>query len=202
MIMWAGVPLLPLLLLSETLAAATHRLTALERAREHSRRPSNDVDDSQPTSDTGSLTSPLTWWWNNVDSFLSHYPPVDSPLTEPGFFNDIRLAFSLSTGPPTIPYNLNDSRTLYPRDQQVLRTKCRVVSTLPHQEWDGDVPNYTPTGSDGQPLPTQTIGDGHGGGGSEVIAVTSMCGSIGPGATGEFLVLNALLQIVDGPLPF
>jgi hypothetical protein len=190
--MWAGVLLLPLLLLSETLAAATHRLTALDRAREHSRRPSYDVDDPQPTGDTGSLTSPLTWWWNNVDNFLSHYSSVDSPLPEPGFFNDIRLAFSLSTGPPTTQHNLNNSHTLYPRDQQILRTKCRIVSTLPHQEWNGDVPNYTPTGSDGQPLPTQTIGDGHGGGGSEVIAVTSMCGNIGPGATGEFLIANGI----------
>jgi hypothetical protein len=197
--MWRGVLLLPLLLLRETLAATTHRLTTLERAKEHSRRPSYDADDSRPTSDTGSLPSPLTWWWNNVDNFLSHYPPVDSPLTEPGFFNDIRLAFSPSTRPIKTPYNHNNSRTLYPRDQQVLRTKCRVVSTIPHQEWDGDTPNYTPTGSDGRPLPTQTIGDGHGGGGSEVIAVTSMCGNIGPGATGESLCLMAVLQIAYLP---
>jgi len=179
------VLLLPLLLVSETLAAATHRMTTLERLKEHIRHPISNEDDLQPTGDMDSLTSPLTRWWNNVDSLFSRHPPLESSLTEPGFFNDLRLAFTLSTDPVTTQHGLKN-QGLSPRAQQVLKTMCRLKSTIYDDGWDdGDVPNYVPTDSDGQPLPTQTIGDGHGGGGSEIIAVTSMCGNIGPGATGE-----------------
>jgi len=45
------------------------------------------------------------------------------------------------------------------------------------------LPGMTPTDSNGRPLPTQTVSDGHGGNGHETIAVTQPCGNITVGAT-------------------
>ncbi|KIM24870.1 glycoside hydrolase family 23 protein [Serendipita vermifera MAFF 305830] len=179
--MWRGVLLLPLLVLSETLAAADHRLTALERSREHARHNTNDVYEQKHENNEASTTSAnngLTRWWSTVDSLLAEYSPVDS-----GLLYDLRLAF----GPVPPQYerstrSSSNSGGLYPRDQRVLKTKCRVKPPTPHHGDDG-IPNYTPTDSAGHPLPTQTIGDGHGGGGREIIAVTTPCGSIPVGAT-------------------
>lgn len=179
--MWRGVLLLPLLLLSETLATADHRSTVLDRSREHSRHVSNNEPKPQQagSESTSRTSSPLSRWWTTVDNLFE-----GTSLAETGFFNDLRLTF----GSNTPLYNINNRRrSLHPRDQQVLKTKCHVRPTIPSTPptGNGDVPNYTPTDSDGRPLPTQSIGDGHGGGGSEIIAVTSMCGNIAPGATGE-----------------
>lgn len=136
--------------------------------------------------------SPVSLLWHSLGSFLSKHLPGDISSADPGFFNDLRIAFNTSHPhiAPTRTHKddvcqLENQGSLFPRDQQVLQTKCRVKSTRPHQEWDGDVPNYTPTDSNGRPLPTQTIGDGHGGYGQEVISVTTMCGSISPGANGK-----------------
>jgi hypothetical protein len=139
------------------------------------------------------LYSPVSLFWHGFTSFISNHLPGDVSSAEPSFFNDLRIAFNLSHPnvgtkiDPTKTCQLDKREYLYPRDQQVLKTKCRVQSTLPDEEWNNGIPNYTPTGADGRPLPTQTIGDGHGGYGQEIIAVTSMCGNIPPGAAGKRL---------------
>jgi hypothetical protein len=205
--MWRGAFVLPFFLLCETLATANERYEALDPSWDR------DCQNSTASSSQGPVSSPSSsssaYWWTSLAAALTNYLPGDTSTGEQGFFNDLRLAFNI---PPPLPPatrdedddeehedydNYNDKcmltrrDTLYARDQQVLKTKCRVVNTHDtHGYIPGHNPNYTPTGTDGQPLPTQTIGDGHGGGGSEVIAVTSTCGNQRNGATG---MLNLLL---------
>lgn len=133
-------------------------------------------------------------WWPHLLSTVSELLPTDSSSR---FINDLRLALA------PIPHDDQDdfiSQNFTKRDlsQQVF-TRCRVRSTFqPNDASDGPeatrtlTPNYTPTGSDGQPLPTQTIGDGHGGYGQEIIAVTAPCGDIPVNASGkEFVFIDA-----------
>ncbi|CAG7849026.1 SubName: Full=Related to glycoside hydrolase family 23 protein-Laccaria bicolor {ECO:0000313/EMBL:CCA67359.1} [Serendipita indica DSM 11827] len=128
-------------------------------------------------------------WWSKLSEFLLLHLPGDAYSDEQGFFNDLQLA--LNTVPPSRADDLDPDELcsprhqLFPRDQQVLKTKCRVKPVHYHPGWNGDIPNYTPTDSNGNPLPTQTIGDGHGGFGQEIIGVNTRCpyNNVGPGAT-------------------
>lgn len=187
--MWRATLLLPLLLLGDVLATADDRLGVPSVTRTEASAGAATVDAPGEV-----VYSPVSLFWDSLTSFISNHLPGDISSPDPSFFNDLRVAFNFShTNIGTKVNRTDDDETcqlekreyLYLRDQQVLKTKCRVQSTLPQDEWDGGVPNYTPTGPDGRPLPTQTIGDGHGGYGQEVISVTSMCGSIPPGATGQ-----------------
>lgn len=199
--MWRGAFLLPFFLLCETLVTANERYEALNPSWDRDCENSTALPSpGRPVSVPSSARSPsLSYWWTSIASTLTNYLPGDTSTGEAGFFNDLRLAFSI---PPATHneedadeehedyYDSNDTcmltrrNTLYARDQQVLKTKCRVVNIhSTHGYIPGHTPNYTPTGSDGQPLPTQTIGDGHGGGGRETIAVNSTCGNLRNGAT-------------------
>jgi hypothetical protein len=187
--MWRAALLLPLLQLSNVLATADDRLGTPSVTRTE---PSASAATLEAPREL--LYSPVSLFWHSLASFISNRLPGDASSAEPSFFNDLRIAFNLShpnIGTEVEPSDddetcqLEKREYIYIRDQQVLKTKCRVQSTLPQEEWNGGIPNYTPTGPDGRPLPTQTIGDGHGGYGQEVISVTSMCGNINPGATGK-----------------
>jgi hypothetical protein len=205
--MWRRVQLLPLLLLSEAFIVASRRLEPgiAELNWNSSSSPSPCAND-MPLADSITSYSPISLWWKSLGSILLQHLPGDESSGEPGFFNDLRIAFNTVHPTPNVPTrsrapvgSSTDSADetefcddhfyhspLYRRDQQVLKTKCRVKPTRPDQTWDGNgIPNYTPTDSNGNPLPTQTIGDGHGGGGQEIISVQSKCNGRGSGATGE-----------------
>ncbi|KAG8825753.1 hypothetical protein FRC19_010597 [Serendipita sp. 401] len=175
--MWTRLCLLPLVLVAETFAAINDHLETPEYLFPNK---SCDIDGSGRPEDL--LTTTL--WWQSFGGFLARNLPGDPSRVEPGFLNDLRIALNISIPPtPTTQHDSYERRQLSKREQKVLKTKCRVRPIHRHQDWDDSTPNYTPTDSLGHPLPTQTMGDGHGGGGSEVIAVTAMCGNIPPGAT-------------------
>lgn len=187
-----GALLLPLFLLCQTIEAINARREHQSSFRE------DDCGSITTLKSSGELPyTPTTPFWLSLGQFLSKHLPGDASSTESGFFNDLQLALN----PPIAGLGQDrrddleeeeDSCTLerrtvlYPRDQRILKTKCRIKPTQPHSGWDDDeIPNYTPTDSEGHPLPTQTIGDGHGGYGQEIIAVKTLCnGHIPPNATG------------------
>ena len=83
-------------------------------------------------------------------------------------------------------------------------TKCKVQSSgLGSSNGNGSkptsttLPGMTPTDSNGRPLPTQTVSDGHGGNGHETIAVTQPCGNITVGATSKGIHIVCSI-IADG----
>jgi len=183
--------LLPLLLISEI-------AVALEYSQETSaifQRPCEDAHSGLVPPEIDAADSFADPWWSQI---LGYIPPFYSKTSSNNLIDDLRLAFLGST--PSYVYSSADDAdqcTLQKRamlvdtsniDPQRVLTRCKVRQKPgPHRSGEGASstvnPNYTPTGTDGRPLPTQTIGDGHGGSGSEIIAVTTKCGDITVGAT-------------------
>ncbi|PVF96645.1 hypothetical protein CPB86DRAFT_761669 [Serendipita vermifera] len=184
--MWRGVQLLPLLLLSEAFIVASGRVESGSPELNWNSS-SSACAKNIPLADSTTSYSPISLWWKSLGSILLQHLPGDESSREPSFFNDLRIAFNIAhptSNAPTRPGTHFYHSPLYRRDQKILKTKCRVKPLHPGEGWDGTgIPNYTPTDSNGNPLPTQTIGDGHGGGGQEVIAVRSTCNGRGTGAT-------------------
>jgi len=171
----------------------------------------------QSDDDPSTLSSALAVWGDRLFSLLD---PTDPELPRGrlrAFANDLHLAFVArrhAAWPPSHKRRKPhfDSELLKRADSQKV-TKCKVQSSgqgSPN-EGDGDgskptsttLPGMTPTDSNGRPLPTQTVSEGHGGGGRETIAITQPCGNIPVGASSEefhitcITIANGLTLVVD-----
>jgi hypothetical protein len=149
---------------------------------------SDDVPSTSP--------STLAIWGERLLSVLD----PDDAGTHKGrlraFADDLHLAFAARRHAARPSHKQRkrhpDSGLLRRADVQKV-TKCRVQSNgLGSSHGHGDsepttttLPGMTPTDSDGKPLPTQTVSEGHGGSGRETIAITQPCGDINVGATGK-----------------
>jgi hypothetical protein len=152
----------------------------------------------QSDDDPSTLSSSLAVWSDRLFSLLD---PTDS---EPprgrlrAFANDLHLAFVARRHAAWPSHKRRkphfDSELLRRADSQKV-IKCKVQSSGDGSPDGGDgdsskptsttLPGMTPTDSNGKPLPTQTVSEGHGGGGRETIAVTQPCGNIPVGASSE-----------------
>lgn len=138
-------------------------------------------------------SSQLTLWSGRLLNLLD--PDDQDPKGRlRAFADDLHLAFAArphAAGPSHKRRKRHpDSELLRRADAQKV-TKCKVQSSglgSSHGHDDSKptsttLPGMTPTDSNGRPLPTQTVSEGHGGGGRETIAVTQPCGSIPVGAS-------------------
>lgn len=152
-------------------------------------------------------SSQLAIW---SERLLSALDPIDrNPRRRlRAFADDLHLAFaarSHAAGP------LHKRRKRHP-DSELLRraneqkvVKCKVQSSGLGSSHGHDgseptsttLPGMTPTDSNGRPLPTQTVSEGHGGGGRETIAVTQPCGNIPVGASSTHYHITSS-AIADG----
>lgn len=147
-------------------------------------------------SDDDPSPSTLALWSERLFSLLD---PTDAePHTGRlrAFANDLHLAF-VARRHGTRPLHKHKRKrphldsSLHKRADSQKVTKCKVQGLGSHHGDDGSkptsttLPGMTPTDSDGRPLPTQTVSEGHGGGGHETIAITQPCGNIPVGATSK-----------------
>ena len=142
------------------------------------------------------LSSTFSVWSERLFSLLD--PNDAEPPTGRlrAFANDLHLAFVAprhATRPPHKQRKPHPNSGLLRRADSQWVTKCKVQSSgLGSSQGDDDpkststtLPGMTPTDSNGRPLPTQTVSEGHGGGGRETIAVTQPCGNIPVGASSK-----------------
>jgi hypothetical protein len=147
------------------------------------------ISDNGPST----LSSTLAVWSERLFSLLDPNGADPPKGRLRAFANDLHLAFVARqhTARPSHKWRWphSDSGLLKRADSQRV-IKCKVQSS----GRDGDdgskptsttLPGMTPTDSNGRPLPTQTVSEGHGGGGRETIAVTQPCGNIPVGASSK-----------------
>ena len=159
--------------------------------------------------DPSILSSTLAVWSERLFSFLDPHDAEPPRGRLHAFANDLHLAF-VARGHAARPSHKRrsphfDSELLRRADSQKV-IQCKVQSSglgSPHGGDDSKptsttLPGMTPTDSNGRPLPTQTVSEGHGGGGRETIAVTQPCGNIPVGASSKesHITCNA---IANGP---
>jgi hypothetical protein len=158
----------------------------------HSASSASPLLDQIPEDGLFTSSSPSVW----SERLLSLLDPNDGVHPKSrlrAFADDLHLAFAARPHPPPPLHKHgkrhSDSELLRRADSQKV-IKCKAQSGLgsSHDHDDSKptsttLPGMTPTDSNGRPLPTQTVSEGHGGGGREVIAVTEPCGDIPVGAS-------------------
>src|SRR5258706_2467706 len=167
----------------------------------------------QSDEDPSALSSTLAVWGERLFSLLD--PCEAEPHTGRlrAFANDLHLAF-VARRHGTRPSHKRKRPHLDRRaDSQSVINKCKVQSSGLGSPHGGDgskptstsLPGMTPTDSNGRPLPTQTVSEGHGGSGRDTIAITQPCGSVPVGASSKgshitcSTIVNGLSQSMYKP---
>jgi len=175
-------------------ALVAHSTAGISAAQDQCRSTSpTSLLDQQPDDGPSASSSTLAVWSERLLSLLDPND-ADHPGALHAFANDLHLAF-MARRHAAQPSHKRRKR--HP-DSELLRragtqkvTKCKLQSSglgSPHGDGGSKptsttLPGMTPTDSDGKPLPTQTVSEGHGGSGRETIAVTEPCGNIPVGAS-------------------
>ena len=142
------------------------------------------------------LSSTLAVWSERLLSLLNHNGTDHPEGRLRAFADDLHLAFAAwrhAARPSYKPRKHHHDLGLLRRADAQKVTKCKVRSSgLGSSHGDNGskptsttLPGMTPTDSNGRPLPTQTVGEGHGGSGRETIAITQPCGNIPVGASSK-----------------
>ena len=141
-------------------------------------------------------SSALTVWSERLLSLLDPNDGDHPKGRLRAFADDLHLAFAArrhAAGPSHKQRKHHPDSELVRRADPQKVTKCKVQSSglgSSHGHDDSKptsttLPGMTPTDSNGRPLPTQTVSEGHGGGGRETIAITQPCGTIPVGASSK-----------------
>ena len=144
-------------------------------------------------SDDDPSPSTLALWSERLFGLLGPSDPEPHTGRLRAFANDLHLAFAARRHGTRPLHKHKIDASLHRRADSQKVTKCKVQGLGSHHG-DGDdgskptsttLPGMTPTDSNGRPLPTQTVSEGHGGGGRETIAITQPCGNIPVGASSK-----------------
>lgn len=153
----------------------------------------------QSDDDPSASSSTFAVWSERLFSLLDPHEAEPHTGRLRAFASDLHLAFVArrhSTRPSHKRKRPHLDVGLLRRADSQRVNKCKVQASGlgSHHGDDGDdgskptsttLPGMTPTDSNGRPLPTQTVSEGHGGSGRETIAITQPCGSIPVGASGK-----------------
>ena len=185
-----------------TLALVSRSISTSNPSGSAALDPALDQCDSTPPlldqsdDDPSLLSSTFAIWSERLFGLLD--PRDAEPHTGRlrAFASDLHLAFVArrhGTRPSHKRKKPHLDVNLHRRADSQRVNKCKVQSSGlgSHHGDDGSkststtLPGMTPTDSNGRPLPTQTVSEGHGGSGHETIAITQPCGSIPVGASSK-----------------